>query len=166
VHEPLGGAMAKRGSAILQRPLARDDSGLFIVRVLGVDWGAARIGLAVGESEFGITTARPPILASGTLAIDAGAIAELAKREQVDAVAVGTPNHEDGRMAGICAKLADRIREHNLDVYMVDESWSTREAEDALRTTDLRAKGRRKRRDGESARIILERFFDEQKETR
>lgn len=131
------------------------------MRVLGVDLGRIRIGLAVGESEFKVASPRTAIAASGTLAKDAIAIDEVAKREEVDRIVVGQPiNEEDERMARVCGMLADSIRALGWHVDLVDESFSSVQAETHLVQSDLRASDRRKRRDGEAAAIILERYFD------
>lgn len=133
------------------------------MRVIGVDLGKARIGLAVGEVEHGVATPRPNMSASGSLKRDAQALGDMAIREQADGFVVGVPTHEDDRMARACRLLAELLATSGFRVFEVDESFSTHEAETALRQTDLKASGRRKLRDGEAARIILERFFDEYK---
>lgn len=61
------------------------------LRVLAVDWGSARIGLAVGESETGIASAKPNLLASGSLTGDAEAIMRAARAEGADRIVVGLP---------------------------------------------------------------------------
>ncbi|HZH98095.1 MAG TPA: RuvX/YqgF family protein, partial [Fimbriimonadaceae bacterium] len=66
------------------------------MRALGVDFGGARIGIAVGESDAGITTARKNLSATGALKSDAAAIANLATSEQAEAIVVGLPLGEDG----------------------------------------------------------------------
>jgi putative holliday junction resolvase len=136
--------------------------------MLGVDFGGTRIGIAVGESASGITTARKNLPASGTLKRDAEAIRDLAQREEAEAVIVGLPLNEDGspsKMANICQQLAERIRETGINVFTVDESLSSVEAERYLSGGTLKASQRRKLRDGEAARLILERFFNEQHRT-
>ncbi|MBL8040972.1 MAG: Holliday junction resolvase RuvX [Chthonomonas sp.] len=130
--------------------------------MIGVDFGAKRIGIAVGEVEPKVATARPPISASGRLATDAEAIVQLMKREEADAIVLGSPVHEsDDRMARICKKLSDELVARGATVHMVDESLTSVAAETALRTTNLTAAGRRKLRDGEAACHILERFFEQ-----
>lgn len=131
--------------------------------MIGVDLGKARIGLAVGEVEHGVATPRPNMPASGSLKLDAQTLVDMAIREQADGFVVGVPTNEDDRMARACRLLADHLSMSGLRIFQVDESFSTHEAESALRQTDLKASGRRKLRDGEAARIILERFFDEYK---
>lgn len=135
-----------------------------MIRALGVDFGSKRIGLAVGIDEpFVATTPQSPISASGSLKRDADAINILAKRHEVDVVVVGIPeNLEDDRMARVCRKLAEEIRSANWTVIEVDETMTSVQAETNLRSSDLTAGGRRKRRDGEAACLILERFFGQE----
>lgn len=134
------------------------------MRALGVDFGSKRIGLAVGVDDPMVTTARNPIEPTGTLKKDAAALAELAKKEEADVVVVGIPiNPDDPRMERVCRRLAEEIRALGLRVEEVDESLSSVEAEANLMATDLTAAGRRKLRDGEAARIIVERFFEDER---
>lgn len=131
------------------------------MRVLGVDLGRQRIGVAVGESDFRIASPRPAIPATGTLAKDAISISELARREEVERIVVGQPlNEEDSRMARVCAQFAELIRSHGWEVDLVDESFTSVQADSNM--AELKGSQRRKRKDGEAAAIILERFFDGQ----
>ncbi len=133
------------------------------MRVLGVDLGRVRIGIAVGETEFAIATPRPALAATGTLAKDAAAIHQIAKSEEVERIVVGQPlNEEDDRMARVCGMLADELQALGWDVALVDESFSSVQAEVSLRESDLKGSQRKRHRDGAAAAIILDRFFDEQ----
>jgi putative Holliday junction resolvase len=132
--------------------------------VLGIDLGLKRIGIAVGESEHRVTSARPAVAASGSLGRDAQAISDLARGEQADALVVGLPlgsEGEDGKIAKAGMKLADKLREFGWTVHTVNEAMTSVEAEDNLRRDDHKASVRRRMRDGEAARLILERYFDE-----
>lgn len=130
------------------------------MRVLGVDFGFSRIGIAVGESEGGIATPRPPLKASGALKADAAAIARLAKSEECVQVIVGVPlGGEDDRQARICRTLAEHIAGFGCVVLTVDESMTTTESHLALGEIGVSAAKRKRVVDGESARRILERFF-------
>jgi putative Holliday junction resolvase len=138
------------------------------MRLLGVDFGFKRIGIAIAESEPMIITARAPIEASGTLKKDAARLIEIAKREEVDRVVVGLPleDGEEGRMARICRTLAGHIAEGGIPVDLEDESMTSVEAEATLRSIpsgdgagSLKASERRKLKDGEAARLILERYL-------
>lgn len=133
------------------------------MRVLGVDFGRIRIGIAVGETEFCVATPRPAITASGTLSKDALAIAQLAKSEEVERIVLGQPlNEEDQRMSRVCAMLGAELSNLGWDVSLVDESFSSVQAEVFLQEADLKGSQRKRMRDGAAAAIILDRFFDEQ----
>lgn len=142
--------------------MLRGQGGLNI-RLLGIDFGFKRIGVAVGETSLGIATARPPIAASGALKRDAEAIVRIAKNEQADVVVIGLPLEEigEGRMARICRTLGSHVSESGQRVEFVDESMSSVQAEATLIADDLKASQRRKLRDGEAARLILERYMNE-----
>jgi putative Holliday junction resolvase len=133
------------------------------LRALGVDFGSKRIGIAVGESELGVAGARAALPASGTLARDAEAIADLARGEEAVLVVVGVPENPDGddRMARVCLQLVERLRRLGLAVDTVDESLTSVEADGVMAASGLTAAERRRRRDGESACRILERYWSE-----
>ncbi len=129
-----------------------------------MDLGAARIGIATGETEPHIAVGRKTLRASGTLQKDAEAVILEAKTEEADAIVVGVPTQHDedaSRQTQICERFAGILRELGAVVYTVDESLSTVEAESELHQVGKKAAARRKVRDAESARIILERFFVE-----
>lgn len=132
------------------------------MRLLGVDFGFKRIGIAVGETEVKIASARPHLYATGSLKRDAQAILAIAVREQVDQIILGLPleNGAVGRMAGICQQLAEHLRTTGLPVVLEDESLSSVEAEATLLQFDLKASQRKKLRDGEAARNILDRYMN------
>lgn len=133
------------------------------MRLLGVDFGFKRIGIAVAEVEFKIVTPRNPLEATGTLKRDAENLSALAKNEQADKIVLGLPIEEDGnrgKMARVCQTVADHLRGFGHEVELVDERMSSVEAENILRQEDLKASQRRKLRDGEAARILLERYID------
>ena len=132
------------------------------MRVLGVDWGGARIGIAVGEAQFKIASPRHPLQATGTLMKDALAIQTQVKLEEAERVVVGVPfNEEDDRAARVCLQLVERLRDLGLDVVTVDESLTTEASHTDLAELGLKAAQRKKQVDGESARRILLRYFEE-----
>jgi len=133
------------------------------MRLLGVDLGKVRIGVAVGETEPRVVTPRPTLAASGTLRRDADALAQLAKKEEAEAVVVGLPIGLDGQEDGMtkaCRLLADLLRERGYAVHLVDETMSSVQAEASLLEAGLKASERRRKRDGEAASLILERFMN------
>lgn len=135
------------------------------MRLLGIDFGFKRIGVAVAETDAEIASPRPAMTASGALKRDAVAIAEVAKREQVDRIIVGLPieeSGEEGRMARICRTLASHLTDLGFTVDVVDETLTSVTAEATMLSSGLKASDRRKRRDGEAAALILERYMHEE----
>ena len=133
------------------------------MRLLGVDFGFKRIGLAVAESEFGVVTPKAALSATGTLRLDADNLEAAFRKEAADKLVLGLPIEEDGgtgKMARVCETLANLLREKGIAVDMVDERYSSLEAESFLRQEDLKASERRKLRDGEAAAILLERYLE------
>ena len=132
------------------------------MRLLAVDWGTKRIGIAVGESDHKIATARNPITPTGTLKKDAMNLVQLAKTEQAQAIVLGLPlepGGTEGRMAKIARMLAEEIKQAGMRVELVDETLTSVQAESEMTSQGLKASRRRKLRDGEAACLILERFL-------
>lgn len=130
------------------------------MRVLGVDFGGARIGLAVMEKELGFARSLPTLATRGSLAKDARQIAETVKKEEAHLVVVGVPlsEGEETRMSRVCRKLGEEISGLGLKVVHVDEALTSHESEEVMREAGLKGSERRKRVDGEAAARILERW--------
>jgi len=132
------------------------------MRLLAVDLGTKRIGIALGESMPHVVSPRTALEASGKLATDALNIAALARREEVNRIVLGLPvelDGNEGRMARVVRQLGTMIEAEGFTVDYVDEAYTSVEAEAALLAADLKGSERRKRRDGEAACRILERYL-------
>ena len=140
-----------------------------IVRMLGVDVGKQRIGLAI--SDVSATIARPlrTIQASSALAerIDAvvDAIAELEKEaDGLGGVVVGLPRSLDGRahtQTGRVQDLVDALRGRTrLPVLLQDERLTSREAESRLALQEKDWRVRKLKLDAAAAAVILQDHLD------
>jgi len=132
------------------------------MRLLGVDWGTTRIGIAVGETDPQVATPRNPLTPTGTLKKDAVNLVQLAKNEEAQAIVLGLPLEPggiEGRMAKIARMLAHEIEQAGMRVELVDETLTSVQAETEMSAQGLKVSQRRKRRDGEAACLILERFL-------
>jgi putative Holliday junction resolvase len=139
------------------------------VRIVGLDVGERRIGVAISDASC--TLARPVGVLRST-GIDGDAvtlvsaeIARLAREEDgVSAVVVGLPRRLDGSPGDMTPRVqafADRLgAEAHVDVVLQDERLTSREAESrlALREKDWRA--RKDRLDAAAAAIILQDYLD------
>ena len=119
--------------------------------VLAVDYGTRRLGLAVSDPETGIAFPAPAIHRT-ELHRDLAALRELVTAREIDRIVVGLPIHMDGR-AGPEADAARRFagqlaKATGLEVDMLDERWTTREALRSLEETAKESRRRAKRRDG------------------
>ncbi len=135
--------------------------------VLGIDFGFKRIGIASGDTLT--RTAHPrTTIPNGPQGPDWPALRRLLDETRPARLAVGEPYNADGSESpltsaarGFAAELA---RLTALPVDLIDERWSSQDAEERLRT--MRASGQRQRRvtkadvDAAAAAVILERWFE------
>lgn len=132
-------------------------------RLLGLDYGSRRIGMAVSDP-LGITAQPlPPIVRQGDEK-DIGAIAAALREHEAAGVVVGLPLHLDGgegSQARKAIRFAEKIRERlGVPVEMWDERMTTAQAERHLIESGL-SRGRRKDvRDSLAAVFILQSNLD------
>ena len=131
-------------------------------RVLGLDLGDARIGVAISDD------ARRLALPLGTVRTgapaDVKAIAELVRENDVTRIVVGHPlllSGEAGERAHHAERFAEALRGFlPVPVELHDERLSTVEAERALRTAGARGRDRRGAVDRSAATVILQAWLD------
>ena len=132
------------------------------MRVVGVDFGSKRIGIAVGEMGHALPSPRPAIASTIGLAGNARALKTIVEKEMAGGIALGIPrNEENPSMAKVCEQLAEELRNQGITVFEVDESLTSVDAEERLRQLGWTAAQRDRYKDSESACLILERFFEE-----
>lgn len=131
-------------------------------RVLGLDLGDARIGVAISDD------ARRLAVPLGTVRTgapaDLKAIAGLVAEHDVTAVVVGHPlllSGEPAEQARHAQRFADALRAVvSVPVMLQDERLSTSEAERALRGTGASGRDRRRVVDRSAATVILQAWLD------
>jgi putative Holliday junction resolvase len=141
------------------------------VRVLGVDVGARRVGLAI--SDVSRTLARPLTTVKVSDAADAvdrvaQAIAALAADEDgLDAIVVGLPARLDGSPTTATPRVQafiDALRGRTtVRIVTEGEQLSSREAESRLAITERDWRKRKKKLDAAAAAIILQDYLDRHK---
>jgi putative Holliday junction resolvase len=132
-------------------------------RLLGVDYGSVRIGLAVSDPVCKI--AFP--LATYTRRnqkLDEACFRELAEAEEIGEIIVGLPMHLDGHEGSKAAEArgfgAWLGKVTGLPVRFWDERFTTVEAEKHLWSAGLTHKKRKARRDRVAAQILLQSYLD------
>ena len=133
-------------------------------RILGVDFGDTRTGLAVSDaSRFlasGIGYVSP-----GGIQKTADKVVEIAREQKVSAIVVGLPKNMDGSegfRAERCREFAGLLREQleEIPVAMIDERMTTMSASRYLNETNTRGQKRKGVIDTLSAQIILQNALD------
>jgi len=132
-------------------------------RVLAIDPGKARLGLAVSDPERGIAS---PLAtwARRDAEQDGRYLKKVIEDEEVGLIIVGLPVHLNGR-EGEQAKAARNFGAwlHELTglrSVFVDERFTTREAEAHLWDAGLSHKRRKERRDQVAAQILLQSYLE------
>ena len=133
------------------------------MRVLAVDPGAKRVGLAVSDPTETIAQPLATIPAEPAETLPAR-LAEVAKKEEVGRIVVGLPRRLDGTLgpeARAARELAAEIRRASgLPVVMVDERLTTAAAERSLLEAGMRREKRRANIDRVAAAILLQSHLD------
>ena len=137
-------------------------------RVLGVDFGEARTGLAVSDTARLLASGIGNI-AGGGLERTAEAIVSAASEQNAVAIVLGLPvnmNGTEGPRAERVRRLAELITERapELPVALMDERMTTMAASRFLNQTNTRGKKRKGVIDTLSAQIILQNALDRLKQ--
>lgn len=134
------------------------------MRILGIDYGGRRIGVAVCD-ELGMTAQGVGTIIRKNRDTDIAAIAGYVERFGVEKIVVGYPLRLDGSEGIQCEKVdrfIARLRSRfSVPVIRWDETCSTKEAEALLRETGVRREKRKGIVDRLAASIILQGYLDE-----
>ncbi len=132
-------------------------------RLLGVDFGRVRLGLAISDPQRRIASPLETCTRRDAEQ-DARFFRRLVQEEEVVGLVVGLPVHLSGR-EGELARAARQFGQwlHDLTglpLVFWDERFSTVEAESALWAAGLTHKQRQARRDRLAAQIVLQAYLD------
>ena len=133
-------------------------------RVLGIDFGEARTGLAVSDASRLLASGIGNIKGGG-LEKSVAAIAEVVAAERISAIVLGLPvnmNGTEGPRAARIRQLAAMLEERLPDIplALMDERMTTMAASRFLNETNTRGTKRRGVIDTLSAEIILQNALD------
>ena len=137
-------------------------------RVLGVDLGARRIGLALSDPTQLIASPLRVLERSGDPAADRRAIVAAARDEEAATVVIGLPKEMSGwRGAAANAASAEvdalRTLAPDLTFELVDERLTTVIAERSLIESGMTRKKRKGTVDKVAAAVILQSYLDAQR---
>jgi len=131
-------------------------------RVMGIDYGDARTGIAISDllcSIVGSTT----VIHSRNGEKTIGQILELIQKNDVGELVMGLPKNMDGTegpRAQLCREFAQRLEEASgLPVKLWDERRTTVEAHNILSEHNYHGKKRKNTVDAVAASLILEGYL-------
>ena len=137
-----------------------------IGKVLALDYGKKRVGVASGDADFRIAFPRAVIENKGLdkLVVE---VKELCVELEVDTVVVGLPlnmdrEEEDNEMMQEVRYFVKELRNvlGDINVEFFDERLSSFEAKDLLDDANEKAGKEKLGKDAYAAQVILQRFFD------
>ena len=132
-------------------------------RLLGIDYGTVRIGLALSDPTG--TLASPlPFLENQSPKQVIAAITALIETHQITGLVIGMPRNMDGTYGPSAQKVKDFIDEMkkciSIPIQPIDERLTTAQASKQLSGIGLNQKQLRKRVDSSSASLILQQYLD------
>jgi putative holliday junction resolvase len=133
-----------------------------VTRLLGIDPGTKRCGIAVSDSAQSMAFPRPALTRDATLIAK---LAELVEVEAIGAIIIGLPIALSGNETASTVdaqQLFEEVSEKISDVPVVqwDERLTTVAAQKSLSEAGLRAKDQRRRVDSAAAVIMLQNYLD------
>ena len=127
------------------------------MRILGLDVGERRIGVAISDPT---NTIAQPLIVLQRDGEELRRLSDIVRDNEVGEIVMGYPRNMDGSagtMAKKVEKFAGEVSKHiDVPVVFIDERLSTAEAERMMISADLSRKKRKKSIDKVAAAIILE----------
>lgn len=133
------------------------------MRILAVDYGSVRVGLALSDPTGTLARPLPFVPAKGDAKL-AREIAALAAKEQAGLILLGLPRHMNGSLGEAAAKVqsfADALRQATkIPLQLIDERLTTVQASRQLQEMGKDTRAQRGRIDSEAAAVLLQGYLD------
>ena len=134
-----------------------------MMKIMGIDYGDARTGVAISDLLCSIVGSTAVVPSRNTEKAIAD-IVRMAKENNVGEIVVGLPKNMDGTegvRAELCRAFADQLKEATgLPVAMWDERRTTVEAHNILSQHNYHGKKRKDTVDAVAASLILEGYLN------
>lgn len=138
------------------------------MRVLGLDLGTKRIGVAVSDRSGTIATPLLVLHRAKNHSLDHAAIARLAREEEAEAIVVGLPYSMNGAIGKAAQAAINESSELatvvDVPVYVHDERLTTVTADRVLMEARMKADARRRVVDKVAAAVMLQSWLDARRE--
>ena len=134
------------------------------MRILGVDYGRRRIGLAVSDEAQFLARPLDPYHRTHSRKRDLEAIARTAREQEAGCIVFGLPLNMDGSKGEMVLEVEAFVQDLrpliNMDIVVSDERLTSVEAERVLLQGNVKRKDRKLLRDGLAATLILQGYLD------
>jgi putative Holliday junction resolvase len=139
-------------------------------RILAVDWGERRIGLALSDETQTLAQPLATLTRRAGKRFPMAQLLEQVTRNQVGGIVVGLPLDEsgaEGDAAHAARALADDIKRRvgDLEVHMWDERMTTARVLAAVREMGGSTRGRKDDVDAMAAALLLQHYLDARRGT-
>jgi len=135
-----------------------------MARILGIDHGTARIGLAISDE---MQLVASPLKTLDATAEPLNVIADIVREREVEKIIVGLPLHMSGQHGEGAARVEKfveqlgKVLRHEVPIEMVDERLSSVEAEASLSRAGITDRhARREVVDQLAAMVILQEYLN------
>ena len=126
-------------------------------RIIGLDWGARRTGVAITDESCSFVFVREPIVSKNSDDLQ-GRLVSLIKDERVAGIVIGLPLRTDGTESDTTKNVrnfANLLAEKtDIPICFLDETLSSAEAQESMGR--VRVRDIKQKLDSEAARVILE----------
>ena len=134
------------------------------MRVVGLDLGTKRIGVAVSDPSGTVATPHSVLARTGSRAADHRAVAAVVEEYEAELLVVGLPRSMDGSLGpaaqGALAEVDELADALPVPVETVDERLTTVSADRVLRDAAVKGEARRRVIDKVAAAILLQTWLD------
>jgi putative Holliday junction resolvase len=133
-----------------------------VTRIVALDHGSRRIGVAVGDTETGMAFARPAIRRR-SVAVDIDTVSTIVRDAEAELVLLGLPLNMDGSegpQAAAARDFGERLAAIGLTIAFADERLTSWQAEEQLASEGRRPSRQSGELDSAAARLILQEYLD------
>ena len=134
------------------------------MRVIGIDLGSKRIGIALSDSDLTVATPLDVIERSGNVENDHIAILKITDEWEVKRIIVGLPISLDGTLGASAQSVIDEINRlgnlTDIPIETHDERFTTVTAEQILLQQNVKGDKKKRVIDKVAAAIILQGWID------
>ena len=129
------------------------------MKVLAIDYGTRRVGLAIGDENLRIVSPKGVIKTEKALE----EIKAIVKTSNVGKIVLGfplTPSGKEGQRAKLVKKFYEELKRElpDIEIILWDERWTTQEA--LRRLEGMSSRKKKQLKDTIAAMVILEEYFD------